>query len=73
MEEISEEGKKALWERERSQPCSWKLGMEKHIQQKKMSELALKGKKRDILFHPPHFGIEKKINQFGGNPIVSLL
>lgn len=46
MEEISEEGKKALWERERSQPCSWKLGMEKHIQQKKMSELALKGKKK---------------------------
>lgn len=62
MEGRSEEGKKA-WMRERkpSQPCSRKLGMEKQIKQKKMSELALKGeKKREILFHSPHFGIEKK-------------
>ena len=47
MEGRSEEGKKA-WMRERkpSQPCSRKLGMEKQIKQKKMSELALKGEKK---------------------------
>ena len=62
MEGRSEEGKKA-WMRERkpSQPCSRKLGMEKQIKQKKMSELALKGEKKGrFCFILLTLGLKKK-------------